>query len=1155
VIARDPVTVVDVRWHGNEAVELTFRQRDGVLGQRLLYRDDEPRLAIVVHGRAWSFDGDGVLFRLVSEAKRLELAHLFDPFLALSIATIEPLPHQVTAVYEDMLPRQPLRYLLADDPGAGKTIMTGLLIRELQVRGDLSRCLIVAPGSLVEQWRAELAEKFGLTFRALVTAGGTVKSRGNPFADHDLVIARLDKLARDSSLQEQLVETDWDLIVFDEAHKLSASLVGGEVKKTKRRLLAERARELTRNFLLLTATPHNGKEEEFELFLGLLDPDRFEAHSRRAGEAAPPSAGSGDLMRRVMKERLVRFDGTPLFPPRHAHVVPYDLTDAEAALYENVTTYVRVEMNRAERLKREGEGPRGTIVGFAMTVLQRRLASSPEAIYQSLRRRRERLIERLHEALTVRQAAAWRAQLAASAEIDAGSVEDVESDDATTGEAEALEERLAAVATAASTIDELRVEIASLDQLEHEADALRALGTDRKWSELAALMNDSSELRDASGSRRKLVIFTEHRDTLAYLVRRITTLVGQSSAVVTIHGGMPRELRRRNEASFKNDPDVAVLVATDAAGEGINLQRAHLMVNYDLPWNPNRIEQRFGRIHRIGQTEPCHLWNLVAENTREGDVYALLLRKMETESLALGGEVFDVLGNVEFGGRSLRELLIDAVRQDQRPEVRAAAKEAIDQAFDRDRLITLLRERGLGAEQLDQSKVRAVRDQMVLASVQGLQPHAVRSFFLDAFARLGGSVIEREPGRYEVVHVPDQLRLRARDRGRRLLLPRYQRIVFDKHLISTPGYPAAEYLTPGHPLLGATINVILERDALLLRNGAVLIDRADPRTSIRVLLYVRHAVTDARRTVDDKGTLVSEQLVFVELLEDHAWIAGPAPYLDYVAATEDERAYVRASIDDARWIVGAAVAERAVAFAASTVARSHLDDVRRRTEERVARIADAVRQRLVFEIAYWDRRADELELRERAGQTPALNSRRARSRAADLTDRLRRRLADLDDERDLAAHAPVVIGGAIVVPQGLLDALDGIVASGDTQRTLALERGALAAVIEQERAAGRLARDASVERLGYDIASKDPSSGAFRFIAVKAVRSAADPVWLTRSEVLASLNAGDMYWVACVPENDSGAGEPVFVRAPITAAPPFDEANLTFSIADGVTSR
>jgi SNF2 family DNA or RNA helicase len=340
----------------------------------------------------WSFDGDGALFRLVSEAQRIRLAHLFDPVLAVHTSIVDPLPHQITAVYETMLPRQPLRFLLADDPGAGKTIMAGLLIKELVARGDLQRCLIVCPGSLAEQWQDELYRRFHLPFEILTNDKLEAARTGNWFLETNLCIARLDKLSRNEDVQQKLQVPDcrWDLVVCDEAHKMSATVFGGETKYTKRYRLGQLLSTLTRHFLLMSATPHNGKEADFQLFMALLDGDRFEGRYRDGVHTADVS----DLMRRMVKESLLKFDGTPLFPERIAYTVPYRLSDAEAALYRAVTDYVREEFNRAEALEND---KRAGTVGFALTILQRRLASSPEAIYQSLRRRRERLESRLRE--------------------------------------------------------------------------------------------------------------------------------------------------------------------------------------------------------------------------------------------------------------------------------------------------------------------------------------------------------------------------------------------------------------------------------------------------------------------------------------------------------------------------------------------------------------------------------------------------------------------------------------------------------------------------------------------------------------------------------------------------------------------------------------
>src|SRR5262249_15016573 len=317
------------------------------------------------------------------------------------------------------------------------------------------------------------------------------------------------------------------------------------------------------------------------------------------------------------------------------------------------------------------------------------------------------------------------------------------------------------------TITELEAEIATLQNLEALAQQVRRSGTDKKWEELSGLLQGKSdaaavdELFDVQGHRRKLIIFTEHRDTLNYLADNIRGLVGRAESVVTIHGSMGREDRKKAQEAFTQDKEVQILIATDAAGEGINLQRAHLMVNYDLPWNPNRLEQRFGRIHRIGQTEVCHLWNLVAKETREGDVYHRLLHKLEMESEALKGRVFDVLGEV-FEETSLKDLLLEAIRYGDRPEVRARLTKKIDQALDREHLRALLNRNGLAQETMTADRLFAVKDEMEKAEARRLQPYFVRAFFLKALDALGGAAHPREAGRFEITHVPAAIRERDR---------------------------------------------------------------------------------------------------------------------------------------------------------------------------------------------------------------------------------------------------------------------------------------------------------------------------------------------------------------------------------------------------------
>ena len=1163
------VTVVSVQWFGSEALELTYKTPTGKVANELLYRHDEPRLEIVEVGRPWSFDGDGALFRLVSEAQRIRLAHLFDPVLAVHTSVVEPLPHQITAVYESMLPRQPLRFLLADDPGAGKTIMAGLLIKELIARGDLQRCLVVCPGSLAEQWQDELYRRFHLPFDILTNDKLEAARTGNWFLEANLVIARLDKLSRNEDVQQKLQAPDcrWDLVVCDEAHKMSATFFGGEIKYTKRYRLGQLLSSLTRHFLLMTATPHNGKEEDFQLFMALIDGDRFEGRFRDGVHVADVS----DLMRRMVKENLLKFDGTPLFPERIAHTVPYTLSETEAHLYKVVTDYVREEFNRAEALEND---QRAGTVGFALTILQRRLASSPEAIYQSLRRRRERLESRLRELEVLQRGGqATIAFAAAGPELDPEDVEDL--DEAPENEVEASEEEILDRATAARSIAELKAEIETLKNLEGLALGVRRSGADTKWRELASLLGEIFTARGLAGQiakadvpygagdiprptsspKQKLVIFTEHRDTLSYLHRRITTLLGREESVVLIHGGMGRENRLKAQAAFRHDPHVQVLLATDAAGEGINLQRAHLMVNYDLPWNPNRLEQRFGRIHRIGQTEVCHLWNLVADKTREGDVYYKLLDKLEQARQALGGQVFDVLGKLHFEGRPLRELLVEAIRYGEQPEVRARLTTAVDHALDRGRLQDLLEERALAHDAMDASRVHRIREEMERAEARRLQPHYIESFFREAFQRLGGSAKQREASRYEITHVPAPVRNRDRLIGiGEPVLPRYERIAFEKSLVAPQGHQLAAFVCPGHPLLDAVIDLTLERHRDLLKRGAVLVDERDEGNKSRVLFFLEHAIQDASLTRSGDRRIVSKRMLYVELDADGVTRhVHYAPYLDYRPLAEDDPGLEQIlERPQCAWIARD-MEKKAQGYAVANVVPEHLAEVRDAKLALITKTEVAVKDRLTKEITYWDHRAEQLKLQEQAGKTGArLNSGEARKRADTMQTRLQKRLEELRLEAQISPLPPVVLGGLLVVPKGLINEMSGCESVGtrtavDTQESAARARKI---IMELERSLGFDPTDREFEKLGYDIESRVPDTGKLRFIEVKGRASGASTITVTRNEILYSLNKPEAFILGIVEFQDGGRHQVHYVREPFQREPDFGVTSVNYDFAE-----
>jgi SNF2 family DNA or RNA helicase len=1141
------VSVVATVPQGDGALQLIYRTSDGVMKERLLLTTDEPSISIASAERPFSFEGKGADFQLACEAKRIDFAFLFDPMMAVHTSNVEPLPHQITAVYESMLPRQPLRFVLADDPGAGKTIMAGLYIRELIMRADARRILIVAPGSLVEQWRDELYEKFGLEFSIYSPLLEQATPNSNPFESHHQLIVRLDQISRNDELQEKICAPGWDLAVFDEAHKLAAHYSGQKLAKTARFEFAEKLGAVTRHLLLMTATPHNGKEEDFQLFLSLLDSDRFYGKFRDGVHKVDAS----DLMRRMVKEELVRFDNTPLFPERKAYTVNYKLSDLEAALYESVTRYVQTEMGKADQLA----GSRKGSVGFALTALQRRLASSPEAIYQSLKRRKERLESRLREEKLGMRGHEALAETHYVPEDD---------DDLNAEEQEQIEEELVDQATAAATVTELEAEINTLRSLEKQAKQLVASGQDRKWDELSKIIQNSPEMHDASGKQRKVIIFSEHRDTLNYLHERIAGVLGNRDAIVTIHGGTHRDERRKIQALFRSDPEVRVLVATDAAGEGVNLQQANLMVNYDLPWNPNRLEQRFGRIHRIGQTEVCHLWNLVARETREGDVYHRLLQKLEVESEALQGRVFDILGEV-FEETSLKDLLIEAIRYGDKPEVRARLTTKIDQALDRDHLKSLLNRNALAQETMTPDRLFAVKEEMEKAEARRLQPFFVRSFFLKAFDALGGTAHPREAGRYEITHVPTAIRERDRritGRNRREqepVLKRYERICFDREAIQPldkPGLSRAVLMHPGHPLMLSLSDIILEQHANLLRQGAILVDPADEGTDPWLLFLLTHEVKSG------DGTVLSKRLQFVKVAPDgSASFAGWAPHLDLVPLDESEPVIIK-DVIDAPW-AATNQENRAVGLAAETLVPEHFAEVANRRIEQVDKTLAAVNDRLLKEISFWQDRWIKLSDDLAVGKGVRLNVDNVRRTITDLEGRLENRKRELQAMRHIVNGTPVVLGVALVIPAGLLAQRRGdgpsdpamAAFAADTAARARIEQAAMKAVRAAEEARGCRVVDVSADKCGWDLTCYPPAlSGKVpepRHIEVKGRVKGAATVTITRNEMLYGFNQGDKFRLAVVLVGESDTVEgPHYIRNPFDREPAWGVASINFNLGD-----
>jgi hypothetical protein len=605
------------------------------------------------------------------------------------------------------------------------------------------------------------------------------------------------------------------------------------------------------------------------------------------------------------------------------------------------------------------------------------------------------------------------------------------------------------------------------------------------------------------------------------------------------------------------DRDMLVLIANDAAGEGVNLQRGHLMVNYDLPWNPNKIEQRFGRIHRIGQTEVCHLWNLVAADTREGEVYARLLEKLEAAREALGGRVYDVLGEL-FEGVALKDLLFQAIQYGEQEDVKARLFRQVDGAVDQGHLLELLQRRALTNDTMPEAKVEELRLEMERAEAQRLQPHHVQSFFVEAFQHLGGKMKRREEGRWEITHVPVRIRERDRQIGTGApIQKKYERICFEKGRINQQ--PVATFVCPGHPLLEAVISIVREQYEQIMRQGAILVDDLDPGTDLYAVFLLEHSIQDGLATSAGKPHVVSQKLQFASINKaGEAANAGIAPHLNLRPATPEEIANVQDVLHE-DWLT-TELEKTAVRFATVELAQAHVAEIKARRLPEIEKVEREVRARLKKEINYWDSRAFELKEEEKAGKKTRLSWQNAQRRAEDLAERQKLRMDQLEQERFISSQPPRVRGGMIVVPRGLLDARDirraGLADgppppfSADADARRVIELAAMDAVIAMERALGNVPSDVSAQKIGYDIASYDPQSKHLRFIEVKGRVHGADSVMITRQEVITSLHEPDKYILAIVQVEDGAARDPSYVHGALSDhEPSFEHTAIQFDLS------
>ena len=1031
--------------------------------ERLLTTEQAARLRVIPAES--SFNGDANRFRLGIEAARLGLAYEYDPYFSLSIARVDPLPHQLEAVYHYILPLPRIRFLLADDAGAGKTIMAGLLLKELKLRGLVSRTLIITPANLMFQWQREMRDRFRERFDIIRGVDLRYAYGVNPWQDKPQVITSMDWAKREE-VRASLSRTSWDLVIVDEAHRMSAN---DPDHKTERYKLGELLSQQSHHILLLTGTPHKGDPANFCLFLQLLDRDVY-ADIRSLEEAIRNNHAPFYLRR--TKEALVTFPDPGsgkvrrLFTDREVRTVRFELDGQEFAFYENLTRYVQTQSIRAAA----DPSARGRALGFTMAMYQRRFASSLHAVRRSIERRLQKVEACLRSPR-------------AEPQVDLSRLEDL--DELPEEEAVQVEEKVedASLPTDAKLI---RQEIKDLRALVQQARALEERETSSKLTMLRQLLLERGLFED---QRTKLLIFTEFRETLDYLV---AVLRRWGFRVTQIHGDMKigdRDTpgtRLFAEREFREEAQI--MVATEAAGEGINLQFCWLMINYDIPWNPMRLEQRMGRIHRYGQERDCLIFNFVAANTREGQVLERLLDRLREIRQELGNDqVFDVVGEIvpaNYLERLFRDLYAGRLTSQ-------SVLERLVEDLDRERFARICRStlEGLAKKELNLS---AILGRTAEAKERRLVPEVVEAFFLQAAPVAGLQTPKGRNGVYSLGRIPRHLHLLAERLEPRFgpLGREYRRITFDRRYLAAN--PTLEWTPPGHPLFEVVREAVWERTQEDLRRGAVFYDlhRTEPS---RLEVYVASVA-------DGRGNILHRQLFVVEVTPaGQMRLRQPTLFLDLIPGVPD-------IVNSALFPVDRSQVEQ---FLLDKGLQAFLEKVQQERQKELDTISQHVELSLLTLIDRQQRQIGELLERQQLGEDVTLALSEAEKRLEDLNTRLERRREELRRERELAIADLNHIGSALALPHPDREQYAPMV-SDEKIEAIAMEEA-----MHYERERGWIPEDVSAEDRGFDILSRHPESGSIRFIEVKG-RSSAGPVVLTPNEYKTAERLRTDYWLYVV---------------------------------------
>jgi len=1082
----------------------------GVQSRRVIKRpltSEELSVLVKVRGQTHTFDGDPNIFLLGAEAERIRIAHQFDPLFAVNSSIVDPLPHQVEAVYRYLLPLPRIRFLLADDTGAGKTIMTGLLIKELLFRGVIQKILIITPGGLTKQWKEEeLQERFGLYARLVNRA--SFEAEPGQFARYEegIFVVSIDFLARNEGCLKAAEETQWDLVVVDEAHKLSAYEYGSKLEESGRYKAVKAIARKTDHLLFLTATPHRGRKDTFRRLLLLLDEDLFQKDEHvadRVREQASPYGTAGEdfegerpisrarnrFFLRRLKEEMVDWDGKPLFKNRHTKTIGYDLTPEEKTLYDEVTRYVRSKRKEAKAKKNRN-------VELTLMVMQRRLASSLYAITRTLENRLNALNEVLRILTDPSRTEAERKRILRGA-LDPSDPRDIsEYEDLTEDERERIDQR---IFRQVLTDDPLRVEEErdEVERLFRLAESLKN-HKEAKFAELLAVLDSSDVIR---ADDEKLLIFTEHRDTLESLAKR---LEDKGYTVATIHGGMDVDARKQAQRDFRTR--AKIMVATDAAGEGINLQFCRYLINWDIPWNPNRLEQRMGRIHRYGQKDDVWVYNLVAQNTREGAVLQKVLSKLDVMREQMGSDrVYDVIDEW-LEDVPLVKLIEKAIDSDDETEIGVEADAVLDLASKEraERLIALQKKTSL-ASRLDLRAARELRD---ASDERRLQPLFIQRFFERAWTACGGTI--RKDDYFPVWHLgptPAALLDLSRERRTPLSEAYDTPFVFDKQLVSVASKvrvpERTKLLGPGHPLFDTLIEWAIRDARQAFAKGALLVDPniAKPQR----LWLVRSTIEDGR--LESRTRLAHERLTVVAM--DHMGLRATSPsYLLNCLPPEGDPPMPdlpeRSTEEIQAWAYEE-ITEKQLRYVQTV--RAEECDLRR--EYLNTAFTD-----LILEL---QGELNDLQQAQLFGEDNSEERERLQRRIEELKARKAERLKELDLMMRLTANLPDVLTQAIVVPSPVaaLESEKEVPSKGiPMRRDDEVEAIAMDVAMRYERSRGWTPTDVSSDGEHYDIRSEGPN-GEKRFIEVKG-RSQTGAIILTGPEVDKLRQLGDRAWLYIV---------------------------------------